>query len=45
MAELSKKSGMNIPQSLAELKTKPRLFESVCEKEEMINTVNDFLKI
>lgn len=45
LAELSEKSGMNIPQSLAELKTKPRLFESVCEKEEMINTVNDFLKI
>ena len=45
LGELSERSGMKIPQSLAELKTKPRIFESVCEKDEMVNMVNDFLQI
>ena len=45
LEELSQKSGMKIPKSLAELKTKPKLFDSVCEKQEMINTVSDFLQI
>ncbi len=43
--ELSEKSGMKIPASLAELKDKPKLFESVCEKMEMVNVVSDFLQI
>ncbi len=43
--ELSKRSGMNIPKSLGELKNKQKLFESVCEKDEMIDVVSDFLQI
>ena len=43
--ELSLKSGMKIPSSLAELENKPKLFESVCEKMEMVNVVSDFLQI
>lgn len=43
--ELSEKSGMEIPKSLAELKNKPRLFNTVCEKEQMIQVVSDFLQI
>lgn len=42
---LRERSGMNIPQSLAELKTKPRLFDLVCEKDQMQETVSEFLKI
>lgn len=43
--ELSQRSGMKIPASLASLKTKHRLFDSVCEKGEMIDIVSDFLQI
>lgn len=43
--DLSEKSGMDIPKSLAELKNKPRLFTTVCEKEQMIQVVSDFLQI
>lgn len=43
--ELSGISGMNIPKSLAELKDKPRLFDTVCEKGQMLQVVSDFLKI
>ena len=43
--DLSQKSGMDIPKSLAELKNKPRLFTTVCEKEQMIQVVSDFLQI
>lgn len=43
--ELSKKSGMNIPKSLAELKTKRRLFDLVCKKEEMRSIVSEFLNM
>ncbi|MBQ7793155.1 MAG: threonine synthase [Clostridia bacterium] len=45
LTELSERSGMKIPQSLASLKTKPKLYTSVCEKSEMIEVVNDFLQI
>ena len=45
LEELSEKSGMKIPKSLAELKNKTKLFESVCEKMEMVNVVSDFLQI
>lgn len=43
--ELSEKSGMSIPKSLGELKTKSRLFNLVCEKEQMRNVVSEFLNM
>ena len=43
--ELSKKSGMKIPKSLGELKNKSRLFGSVCDKNEMVDVVSEFLQI
>lgn len=43
--ELEQISKTDIPRSLAELKNKPRLFGTVCEKEQMLQTVSDFLKI
>ncbi len=43
--DLSERSGMDIPKSLAELKNKPKLFGTVCEKEQMIEIVSDFLQI
>ncbi len=42
---LAKESGMEIPKSLSELKNKVRVFNTVCEKEEMIQIVSDFLQI
>lgn len=42
---LKERSGMNIPESLSALKTKPKLFDLVCEKEQMLETVSEFLKI
>ncbi len=45
LADLSKRSGLEIPKSLNELKDKQKLFESVCEKEEMVEVVNGFLQI
>lgn len=42
---LSKKSNMKIPASLAELKMKPVIFDTVCNKEHMSRVVNDFLNI
>lgn len=42
---LSAISGMNIPKSLAELKNKTRLFDVVCEKEQMPQVVNEMLNI
>ena len=43
--ELSDISGLDIPASLAELKNKMKLFNTVCEKDEMISVVSDFLNI
>ena len=43
--DLSAISGMNIPKSLAELKNKSRIFDVVCEKEEMPRVVNEMLNI
>ena len=43
--KLSEISGMDIPSSLSELKNKPQLFNTVCEKEQMIQIVSDFLQI
>lgn len=42
---LSEKSGMNIPASLSELKTKPVIFDAVCEKDRMPGVVSDFLNM
>ena len=42
---LKEKSGMEIPASLAELKTKPILFDRVCEKDQMQQAVSDFLDV
>lgn len=38
-------SNMEIPDSLAQLKNKPQLFNTVCEKDDMIQIVGDFLQI
>ncbi len=43
--ELQAVSGMDIPASLAALKTKPRIFDLVCEKDQLQQIVGDFLKI
>ncbi len=43
--DLSAISEMNIPKSLAELKTKNRVFDVVCEKEQMPQVVNEMLNI
>ncbi len=45
LRELSKKSGSNIPASLAELQNKPALFDIVCAKDQMAQVVSDFLKV
>ena len=38
-------TGINIPKSLAELKTKEKRFDRCCAKEEMLNVVNDMLEL
>lgn len=45
LSELSEISGMDIPKSLEELKNKLKLFDIVCEKEQMMQTVSNFLQI
>jgi len=42
---LSAKSGLNIPESLSELKTKPVIFDNTCEKNHMSLVVSDFLNM
>lgn len=42
---LAERSGMNIPKSLAELKTKNRHFDLVCQKEQMRSVVSEFLNM
>lgn len=42
---LSKKSGLKVPESLAELKDKTPIFNTVVDKDLMKNTVSDFLKV
>lgn len=44
-SELSKKSGMEIPKSLEELKNKKVLYDSVVEKEKMFEIIKEFLKL
>lgn len=45
LAMLAKKSGMKIPGSLAELQNRTPIFDTVVEKDQMENTVSDFLKV
>ena len=45
LQELSDKSGMKIPASLAALKNKPIAFDLVCGKDEMQQIVSDFLMV
>ena len=45
LEELSEISGEEIPESLAELKTKPVLFDVVYEKDEMPEAVKEFLRL
>ena len=45
LSMLEEKSGMKVPDSLAELKDRTPIFDTVVEKEQMENTVSDFLKV
>jgi len=45
LSELSEISGADVPKSLAELKNKAKIFDTVCEKDGMIQVVSDFLQI
>lgn len=42
---LSEKTGMNIPAGLAGLKTKPVIFNTTCEKDEMYDVVSHMLNL
>lgn len=42
---LAQKSNMRIPKSLAELKTKARVFDMSCDKQQMQQVVSEFLKV
>ncbi len=44
LERLSDISDMQIPASLAELKTKPQIFDQVIEKEQMKQVINEFLE-
>ena len=41
---LSEVSGMEIPASLKELKNAQKIFTSVCGKDELLETVEEFIK-
>ena len=45
LAQVSEKSGLEIPKSLSELETKPVRFERVVEKDGMYGVVSEFLNI
>lgn len=45
LENLKEESGMNVPTSLSSLKNKPKLFNLVCEKEQMQQIVSEFLHI
>ena len=45
LSELNEISGADIPSSLAELKNKAKIFDTVCEKDSMLQVINDFLQI
>ncbi len=45
LAMLEEKSGMKVPESLAELKDRTPIFDTVVGKEDMASTVSDFLKV
>lgn len=42
---LEKKSNLKVPESLSELKERTPIFDTVVEKDQMANTVSDFLKV
>ncbi len=42
---LEKKSNLRVPESLSELKERTPIFDTVVEKDQMANTVSDFLKV
>lgn len=42
---LEKKSSLKVPKSLSELKDRTPIFDTVVEKDQMQNTVSDFLKV
>jgi len=42
---LSQKAELNLPQSLAELKTKPVIFKTTCEKNELYEVVSNMLNL
>jgi threonine synthase len=43
--ELSKKTGLKVPTSIDDLKSKKVIYKGVCNKENMKKVVNDFLKV
>lgn len=43
--DLSKQSGLSIPTSLSDLKTKAVIFDTVCDKEHMERVVSEFLNV
>lgn len=43
--ELSRKTGLSVPSSIEDLKNKKIIYKNVCNKENMKNVVNDFLKV
>lgn len=45
LEELSQKSGMKIPKSLGELESKAKIFDLVCDKEQLQEVVSDFLMV
>ena len=45
LTELSEKTGLEIPSSLASLKDATVLFDITCEKEDLEQVVKDFLRL
>jgi len=45
LEDLAIQSGLTIPESLSELKTKPVVFDTVCEKNHMARVVSEFLNV
>ena len=45
LSELSERTGLEIPESLAKLKDETVLFDVTCEKDDMEQVVKDFLRM
>ncbi len=43
--ELSRISGVPIPQAIEDIRSAPVLHHTVCEKDEMVNTIKEFLQV